>query len=150
MYDNFRDFIWTLDAKSDQLNELFMYIRDFAEDYFKFSSMNLYISSTPDQLPKMILPSYYSKEIVPIFKEGITNIYKHSEAKNIYLDFLVIKNSLQIKLRDDGKGMNVDTIKKGKGFVNMQYRAKKTKATFDIISSPLNGTELVYNVLLPV
>ena len=149
VYDNFRDFIWTLDAKSDQLIELFMYLRDFADDYFKFSDVNLYITSTPDTLPEIMLPSYYSKEIVPIFKEAITNVYKHAQSKNVYLNFIISKTTLTIKLIDDGKGMDSELLKKGNGLTNMKHRAEKTGGKFDIRSSK-EGTEVEYSVLLPI
>jgi len=150
VYDNFRDFIWTLDAKSDQLTELFMYLRDFADDYFKFSNVNLYITSVPDQLPEVLLPSYYNKEIMPLFKEAITNVYKHARAKNIHLDFIVSKTTLKIKLKDDGKGMDHDLIKKGNGLTNMKHRAGRTGGTMEIISAPEKGSEIIYTVLLPI
>ena len=149
VYDNFRDFIWTLDPKSDQLVELFMYLRDFADDYFKFSAINIYINSTPDQLPEITLPSYYSKEIVPLFKEALTNIYKHSKAKNIHLDFIVSKTTLTIHLLDDGIGINESALKLGNGLINMKHRAQKTRGTLSI-SSSTKGTEILYSVLLPL
>lgn len=149
VYDNFKDFIWTLDAKSDKLTELFMYLRDFADDYFKFSDVNLYITSSPENLPDIILPSYYSKEIVPLFKEAITNVYKHSFAKNVSLSFSILHSQLIIKLTDDGKGIDSSFIKKGNGLRNMQHRAKKTGGDLKFNTSA-KGTEVTYAVLLPI
>ncbi len=149
VYDNFRDFIWALDAKSDLLEELFMYLRDFTEDYFKFSDINLFITSSPDQLPYLVLPSNYSKEIVPMCKEIITNISKHAKARNVTLDFTLESNFLIITIKDDGVGMEKQGSRSGNGLKNIEKRALATGGEL-IVNTELNlGTEVIYKVLLP-
>jgi signal transduction histidine kinase len=148
VYDNFRDFIWILDAKSDKLSELFMYLRDFADDYFKFSDTNIFISSSPDQLSDLVLPSSYSKEIVPLFKEALVNVNKHSEAKNVEMLFIVTETQITIKLKDDGKGFSLPLVK-GNGISSIETRAKRIGGKIDISSIPFKGTEIVFTVLLP-
>ena len=149
VYDNFRDFIWTLDAKSDKVQELFMYLRDFADDYFKFSTTKMYISSFPEMLPNVILSSNCSREIVPIFKEALTNVYRHSGAKNSWLTFTIIDNRLEIKLKDDGRGVDGIKLKKGNGLKNMKSRAEKSGGKFQSTSSINEGTEISYFIELP-
>lgn len=148
IYNNFRDFIWTLDAKSAYANEVFMYLRDFAEDHLKFSEINLYVSSVPDQLPVILLPSRYGREIVPIFKEAIANVNKHANAKNLYLDFVISKKSLIIKLRDDGVGINKSKKMDGNGFKNMLHRAKAINGSLQVNQS-MPGTEVLFTAPLP-
>ena len=150
VYDNFRDFIWTLDVKSDYAQELFMYLRDFADDYFKFSDVNLYVNSSPEELPDFMLPGYLSKEIVPLFKEAITNIRKHAEAKNVHMDYILSNDSLTIKLKDDGKGIDEKLLRKGNGLKNIQHRAERTGGKLEIITTLLKGTEIIYSVKLPL
>ena len=149
VYDNFRDFIWTLDTKSDSLVELFMYLRDFADDYFRFSDINIYTNSTPDNLPEIYLPGQISKELVPIFKEAITNIAKHSKAKNVHFNFEIINQTFTISLQDDGSGFDFENVKQGKGLVNMKHRASRTGGTLSMFSDKTSGTKIVFEVKLP-
>jgi signal transduction histidine kinase len=149
VYDNFRDFIWTLDAKSNRLSELFMYLRDFTDDYYKFSDVDVYITSIPENLPELLLPSHYSKEIISIFKEAITNSYKHSNAKKLNIQFVVSETSLSINLKDDGKGMDSGIEKRGQGLINMKNRVQKLGGALDINSAPMKGTEIVFTIILP-
>lgn len=149
VYDNFRDFIWTLDAKSDSVLELFMYLRDFADDYFRFSDVNIYTNSTPENLPNIILPGRISKEIVPIFKEAITNITKHAKAKNVHLSFELTKDEFSIILKDDGLGFDIEQVAKGKGLNNIQHRSSRTGGNLTIFSNANQGTEIKLTVKLP-
>jgi signal transduction histidine kinase len=149
VYDNFKDFIWTKDPQSDQLKEIFMYLRDYAEDYLKHSSINLFINSSPDILPEINVPPNWSHQIVPIFKEIITNAQKHSEAKNIYIDFSLIGNILEIKIKDDGKGIENLNNFKGKGITNLKHRAETIGASLAINSENENGTQIIFKAQLP-
>ena len=150
VYDNFRDFIWTIDSKSDYAQELFMYLRDFMDDYFKFSEMKIYITTVPEILPDFILPGYLSKEIVPIFKEAITNISKHSKAENIWFHFSINSKTLEISLKDDGVGLEKDYKKNGNGIKNIELRSNRSGGTIQIKSNQNQGTEIIFTAELPV
>ena len=47
-----------------------------------------------------------------------------------------------LEMIDDGIGFEIDKIKKGIGFKNIQSRAQQIEGQFDIISSPGNGTAI--------
>ena len=126
-----------------------MYLRDYAEDYLKHSSINLFINSSPDILPEINVPPNWSHQIVPIFKEIITNAQKHSDAKNIYIDFSLIGNILEIKIKDDGKGIENLNNFKGKGITNLKHRAETIGASLAINSENENGTQIIFKAQLP-
>ncbi|MGB3948563.1 MAG: ATP-binding protein [Bacteroidia bacterium] len=150
VYDNFKDFIWTKDPKSDQLQEVFMYLRDFADDILKFSSINLIVSTYPENISTIILPPNWSKEIIPMFKEIITNAYKHSEAQNIHVNFIVKNNILEIEVKDDGKGIAKNNIYRGgKGINNIMHRAKELNGKLVFKDAVPSGTEVVFTAQLP-
>ena len=150
VYDNFRDFIWTLDSKSDRLNELFMYLRDYTEDYFKFSDKQLFVNSTPDQLSDLVLPGHYSKEIVPMIKDTIWAVFNLSNAKDIYLHFIVTKTLLTISIKENGNDNEFAKHMKSNSTEKMKARAVKVNAEFIVSDLKPQGTEVVFNILLPI
>lgn len=150
VYDNFKDFIWTKDPKSDQLQEVFMYLRDFADDILKFSSINLFVNTYPEDISSIILPPNWSKEIIPMLKEIITNAYKHSEAQNMYVNFIVKNNTLEIQVKDDGKGIaKNNALKGGKGLNNIMHRSTELNGKLVFKDAVPSGTEVVFIVQFP-
>lgn len=142
IYENFKDFIWTKDPKSDLLQEIFMYLRDFADDLFKHSDVNLFISASPEKFDDIILPPNWSREIVPMFKEIINNAFKHAHAANVYINFELKKNVLNIIVSDDGVGCLDYKSSKGKGLKNIGYRAGLIGAEVKIEPRLPNGTKV--------
>lgn len=139
LYDNFRDFLWAKDPKSDFSNELFMYLRDYLDDYLKHSNIKLYIETEPNILPEIKLPTTYIREILPIVKESITNIIKHAQAKTIWFSFQITQNQLKIMVMDDGIGKIEDLNKSGNGLKNMLHRAHKIDSQFEISQNKPKG-----------
>ncbi len=146
IYDNFRDFIWTLDPKSHDLKELFMYLRDFTEDYFKFSDINVFFHSKPEEMPEMPIQGTIIREIIPIVKEALTNVNKHAQAQNVWISFVFWKRNLQIIIRDDGKGLDKSNVSIGRGLKNMENRAIKIGGNWSLESEPNKGTEVKLSV----
>jgi signal transduction histidine kinase len=62
LYHNSRDFIWSINSKSDNLLELFAYIKDFAEELLYTSDCNLKVDA--QNLKDIDLPITYSRHIV--------------------------------------------------------------------------------------
>ena len=70
------------------------------------------------------LPFNSEKQIIlfRIIQEGLQNIVKHAEAKNIIIDINLKNEILQISITDDGKGIDAEP-KGGLGIRNMKHRA---------------------------
>jgi signal transduction histidine kinase len=83
--------------------------------------------------------------ILRIYKEGLTNILKHSEAEHVDVKINITKSTLLLSIKDDGKGFGSDIIK-GRGINNMRARAQKMNGRFIINSE--NGTCLTLDIAL--
>ena len=127
LFTGTRDFIWSIDPKSDKLNEMLIYIRDFGEELFEYSDINFHVETNDAFTANAKLPVGWSRHIVFIFKEALTNSFRHANCKNVYLNFNVSDNNYVFELRDDGKGLNGynENDIEGTGLRNMKERAQK-------------------------
>jgi PAS domain S-box-containing protein len=90
-----------------------------------------------------------------IFQEALTNIYKHSRAKTVWIDVRRRGNSLSISIRDDGKGFDTcqhgtseSTVEPGMGLSALELRSRMIGADLKISSQPGQGTEI--NLFMPI
>lgn len=78
-----------------------------------------------------------------IVQEGINNVLKHSEAAEAYVSVRVGAASVQVTIRDDGRGFAVtahDGARRGLGLHGMAERAKMLGGALDVSSAPGTGT----------
>jgi two-component system, NarL family, sensor kinase len=95
-----------------------------------------------DQLPYQ-LDKRQQVFLFYIFQEAINNINSHAEAKNISVHLLYNNDQLQLRIKDDGVGMELRSDStKGAGLVNIKNYAETIGARFEIISEPGKGTDL--------
>lgn len=130
LYRDTRDFIWSLDESNNNLEELSVQIRDFGEQLFDGSAIIFrYFSSNISNLP--IKPNRV-RDILLIVKELLTNVLKHSEATECKL--LIRRNNefVFFIIKDNGIGLNLSEIEKGRGLKNIRFRAERSggKLTF--------------------
>lgn len=148
LYQNSRDFIWSIDAKSDVLSEIFVYLKDFGEDFS--DSLNIkFQAQSPllDMMSNIQLPMYFGRHIILIFKEAITNAAKHSECTEINFAVRIENEQVVFALKDNGKGFTEEEIKNGKGLHSMRKRAEAINC--EITMSSQNGTEISLAAPLP-
>lgn len=75
--------------------------------------------------------------------EGLTNIARHSQAKQAWVSVNNHSGELVIELRDDGRGFDPEEIPSGHyGLLGMQERARTACGTLEITSAPGKGTTL--------
>ncbi|MDB5733995.1 MAG: histidine kinase [Alphaproteobacteria bacterium] len=90
-------------------------------------------------------------ELIQLSSEAILNAYRHAQAANIEVTLLYNRKKLQMRIRDDGIGIDRKVIETGGrpghfGIAGMRERAKKIKAEFGLCSKPGRGTEIDVSV----
>ncbi len=102
-----------------------------------FIKANLEIINSPFRLDK-------EKETIlfRIVQEFIHNSIKHAKASRLDVILFFNNDFLEITVKDDGIGFNVDNenAKKGIGLLNMKGRAQLIKSEFKLTSAPNLGT----------
>lgn len=150
LFSGARDFIWAIDPKNDSLYATVIYIKDFGEDLFDKAKVNFYVQTNDIHKSEITLPPGWSRQIVLLFKEAITNCLKHSRCKNVYMDFKLVDKTFKVTLRDDGIGMRKTTRPgTGVGMMSMQTRAREMSSSISILSEEENGTEIFLELNLP-
>lgn len=141
LYFGIKDFIWSIDSKNDDLNELIFYLKDFGEELFASTKIEFNIEINIDNTA-IKLPYYWSRQLLLLFKEAMTNTLKYSEATHCLLKIKVKKNKLKIIFSDNGKGFDTATLKRKNGLLNMNKRAQKIEGHLTI--EAINGTEIIF------
>ena len=91
------------------------------------------------------IPKKAEINIFRIIQELITNSLKHAKATEISVQISCRENLLQITVEDDGKGFNVDQVKKGIGLSNINSRVEYLNASVDLISNA-KGTSYTFEI----
>lgn len=78
-------------------------------------------------------------------KEAVTNVVKHSKAKNCYISLLQTSNETIIKVRDDGIALEKSVcFNKGSGLKGMRERLEFVNGSLEIVTE--EGTILIIKV----
>ena len=86
--------------------------------------------------------------IFRIVQEAVSNIAKHSQAKNVKITLEFSKSEVRVLVDDDGRGFDPDGLKqpqdsgRGLGLLGMRERAELFGGTVEIESSPGQGTRI--------
>lgn len=81
-----------------------------------------------------------------ILQEGLQNINKYANAKNIVVDISADTENIYLKIIDDGIGFDVNKKSKGIGMQNMISRTQDCQGIIDITSKKDNGTKIKITV----
>lgn len=130
LYNGTRDFIWAIDPVNDELAKLFLHIRDFGQKLFE--EKDIHFRAFNEIPEKVKLPYGFSREANLIFKEAMTNAFKHAGAANVSFWVRPAAGGCEMVLEDDGSGIDPERIGKSNGIKNIQTRAEKIKATLTV------------------
>ena len=95
----------------------------------------------PESLPP--LPAAVEVAVYRIVQEALTNVIRHADAQNCYIDLGLDESGcfLCLEIRDDGKGLDLKR-RAGVGLNSMRERAEELGGSFTITSIPTGGTHL--------
>lgn len=78
--------------------------------------------------------------IYRMIQELLTNVVKHSRAKEVSLQLIRHNDSLTISIEDDGIGFNTREVKKGIGLSGIESRVEMLDGELSVDAVPQNGT----------
>jgi signal transduction histidine kinase len=141
-----KDFIWAIDPLHDNLDSLAVHMRDFGEKLLGEKGVDFRFSFIGESSEK--LPPGYTRQINLIFKEAMTNVFKHAGAKKVNLEIIHQGKQVQIILTDNGVGLPKENTTYGDGLRNMRSRADKINGNLEISNSVSGGVivKLLFNL----
>lgn len=143
--DSMSDIVWSINPGNDNLESMLARMQEFASEICEPQEIELIFQTAP-QNTNILLNADIRKNIFMIFKEAVNNAMKYSRCSKLEIDFsLAEKNSLKVVIKDNGKGFDKITVKKGNGLVNMDARAAQINARFQISSKLGEGTVVELN-----
>jgi signal transduction histidine kinase len=84
-----------------------------------------------------------------IVQEALSNVVRHARARHVEVTLTAQDVALEVTVRDDGAGFNVERLRTGLGLVGMAERAELAGGRLDIESAPGAGTTLRARFPLP-
>lgn len=97
----------------------------------------------PEELDKQ-----RSTTLFRIFQETLTNVARHSKAKNVSVKLNDKNGMVSLHVQDDGIGFAGDPVKNGHslGILGMRERARVWGGSVDFISKPNEGTSVTISI----
>lgn len=90
-------------------------------------------------------------ELLRIVREALANVAKHADATVVAVSLAVEESQLVVRIRDNGRGFEPDAVRgQHFGLAMMRERAAALGADLIITSRPLDGSEVIVKVPLPI
>ena len=145
-----RDTVQGLRTSALETNHLADALRALAEDLSNENgdavSTHVEVHGTPQALHPLV-----RDETFRIAGEALRNAFRHADAKQIVVEIRYDARQLGVTVRDDGKGMDPEVLRKGGkeghfGLSGMRERAELVGGRLAVRSSPETGTEVEFRV----
>jgi signal transduction histidine kinase/predicted ATPase len=84
--------------------------------------------------------------IYRICQELVQNVIKHAAATSMRIQLINHKDTINLIVEDNGKGMNKREIAPGLGFITIESKVTTFNGTFSIESQPARGTMILIDI----
>ena len=135
------DIVWMINARNDKFENIIIHMRTLAAEIFEAKIITLHMN-IDDRLNMLKMEMDMRKNFFLVYKESVNNIIKYAECKNVWIDLVLDRSTVILRIRDDGKGFDLEHEVYGNGLINMQKRAEAMKGNLDIQSEPGKGTKV--------
>ena len=143
LYHASKDFLWQLNHDSDNPHELFQYLTAYGQQYY--NQFDIAFSSASAKCPVVQFAPTAALNIIYIFKEAMTNVVKHADAKEVFFEMYSEDEQITCCLRDDGHWKIADTDQPHYGLSNMERRCLKNGFALNV-STKQGGTSITVKI----
>jgi len=143
LYQGTKDFIWSINPGKDNLYEIAIRIKDYADELFYGTQITFGIEGLEDELRNIKQAPTAGRNITMIFKESLANVIKHAKAENVRFTIKQNSENIFLILEDNGIGFEMKNYKNSFGITNIQQRAGRLAANIEITSALKQGTKIV-------
>ncbi len=129
--------------------DLFVALRQYVKQFSREFGTPTELIIAPG-MKQQGLDSRTGMQLIRIVQEGLANIRTHARASAAQVVFTINDGRIQVRIEDDGVGFDVEQLFKaegqGFGLRSMRYRAEALGGTFQILSTPGGGTQVIVEV----
>ena len=137
-----RDMVWVLDDKQDSIYHLVERVEQFISPIASAQDIRFEKFIDPSLADRM-LSKEEKRNLYMIIKEALNNSVKYAEASVISLRLEKQgSDKYSIIIHDNGKGFDVDAVKRGNGLNNIAYRSKQIRYALAIDGAPGKGASI--------
>ena len=136
-----RDTIWAMNKNEIPYEDFHGRVLGFIEKA-KMAKDNIQFNFTSDVKSKVIFSSVNGINIFRVLQESINNALKYADASQIDIDLTEDTNTINISIKDNGKGFDMNTVEFGNGLNNMQQRIEEIGGKIDVTSTLNKGTSI--------
>ncbi|MGE5432534.1 MAG: 7TM diverse intracellular signaling domain-containing protein [Syntrophomonadaceae bacterium] len=137
--ESLRDIVWFIAPDHDSLEQTINHLSSITGKLLPGIDYEFTVDPLIYQKKNLRLHRY----LYLMYKEILHNIVKHSGATEVKINFCMQGSSLVVSIRDNGKGIEVNSFEKGMGLKNLQKRALTIGSELDIIGRQNEGTEVI-------
>jgi signal transduction histidine kinase len=102
--------------------------------------------SLPDELPP--LPDAQRLALYRAAQEALTNVQRHANARQVWLELALENNTVTLLVKDDGCGFEPEVVQVGFGLRGLRERAAHLNGQFHLESNPGEGTQICFHLPL--
>jgi signal transduction histidine kinase len=141
------------DLRSAALDDLGLLpaLRSYLKDYAERTGLLVRFERASQDVP---LTSEQKTALFRIAQESLTNVAKHAQATEVVVTLGLVKNGIQLRIKDNGKGFAVRrqrsvAEKERLGLLGMQERMRLVNGRCIVQSAPGRGTTVRVEIPLP-
>jgi signal transduction histidine kinase/ligand-binding sensor domain-containing protein len=142
--ESMSDIVWMINPDNDCFENIMTQMRRYAAEIFEAINCSFDISFD-EKLNGIKLNMEERKNLYLIYKEAINNLAKYSGCSEVSIELKLTRGMINMVMKDNGKGFDLDAVSKGNGVTNMRKRAEMLKGRLNIRTSPGHGTEIELN-----
>jgi ligand-binding sensor domain-containing protein len=141
--DAMRDIIWFINPQNDASQDILFKMKETAAKLLIGIDWSFNFSPA---IRLDILSLEVRRNIFLVYKEVLTNVVRHAEAKKCSVELIKDSNRLDIIIQDNGKGFDIRNVKMNYGLLSIKKRAENIKAKLEITSELGKGTRVILKV----
>ncbi len=139
--DFLRTGLLVLDNPNREIGDILESIRARFSELFSAYGLELYFKAD-DAACRFKPGAAIALDFLRCMQETLTNVIKHSDAKNVEICLTRAGEYIQVVVRDDGRGFSISQQPRGLGLNNMASRMQKLGGRMEIVSSPGKGAAI--------
>ncbi len=138
MMQSMSDIVWSINPAHDSLNDMMIRLKQYMSEILESRNVEVHYKAGFD-LRSIKVSLAHRKELFLALKEMINNAAKYSACHNFYFDINKKGTGIVIDVKDDGIGIDANTVRYGNGLRNIETRITNIGGKIQRHSAPGQG-----------